>query len=153
MSLCVILILLRVYWGAAIIWGICFVFYGFVGLAFFFSTAKKVTLSNLFLRITFYPTLLPFRKSFYFWTKSVNIILKDSTDVERAYSLAEKVNVDNLYTDNNKAMFYAYLASLHSDLGNKSFAEKYIQVARNLPHKKMLDETINQINEEITKSS
>ena len=149
MSLCVILICLRYYWSAAIIYVIWYLLYGFVGLAFFFSTARKFFLSNLLLRIAFYPTLVPFRKSFYFWTKSVNKILRDSTDIERAYSLAEKVNIDNLYTDNNKAMFYSYLASLHLDLGNRPLAIKYIDIAKDLPHKKMLDETINRVYEEI----
>ena len=149
--LCVILIFLRFYWVAAIVYVLWYILFGFVGLAFYFSSRRKIALSNLFIRITVHPTLLPFGKSFYFWTKSVNLILKDSTNIKKAYSLAEKVNIDNLYIDNNKAMFCSYLASLYNDLGEKTLAEKYIQIAQNIPHNKMLDETINRLIEEIAK--
>ena len=162
MFLCVILLLLRFFWGAAILFGLWYVLYGFVGLAHFFSLAREVALSNIFLTITLYPTLLPFRKAFYFWTKSVNIVLKNSTDIEKASTdtaadaekallLAKKVNIDDLYTENNKAMFLSYLVSLYLDLGDKEQAHYYIQEARKMPHKKAIDETLNHIYDEITK--
>ena len=139
------------YWGAGFLFALYHLLYGFTGLAFFFSTARKTSISNLLLGITLAPTLLPFRKSFYYWTKSVNTILQDSSGVEKAYSFAKKVNVDNLSTDNNRSMFYSYLASLHIEMGNKSEAVECIQIALELPHKKELDEPLNNIKESIYK--
>jgi len=149
MFLCVILLFLRFFWVAAIIYILWYALYGFVGLSFFFSTARKIALSNLLLRVTLYPTLLPFRKSFYFWTKSVNVILKNPADTETAYSLAKKVNVDALCTDNNKAFFLSYLASLYNDLGDKENAYNCIKEAQGIPHKKAIKELINRVYDEI----
>lgn len=151
MLLCVILLFLRFFWGAAVVYIFWYALYGFVGLAFFFSIARKIALSNLLLRLTFHSTLLPFRKSFYFWTKSVNIILIDSTATEKAYSFAKKVNIDGLCTNNNKSMFLSYFASLCNDLGDKEQALNCIQEAQRIPHKKAIDEMINSINDEIAK--
>ena len=151
MLLCVVLLCLRIFWAAAIVYLFWYVFYGFVGLAFFFSVRRRLALSNLLLRITFSPTLLPFRKSFYFWTKSVNIILKTPTDTEKAFCLAKKVDVDGLGTSNNKAFFLSYLAALHNDMGDKEKALDCIQEARELPHREAVREQINRIYDEITK--
>lgn len=145
MLLCVILLFMRLFWGAAVLYIVWYALYGFVGLSFFFSTARKIALSNILLNVTFYPTLLPFRRSFYFWTKSVNTILKDSTDTEKAYHLAKKVNIDELCTDNNKAFFLSYLASLYNDLGDKEKAHNCINEAQSIPHKKAIDEMINRV--------
>ena len=147
--MCFILLYWRFFLAAAALYSFRHMLYGFVGMAFFFSTARKITLSNLLLKITFYPTLLPFRKSFYFWTKSVNVTLKNPKDIERAFLLAKKVNVEGLCTDNNKAMFLSYLAALHNDLGNKKKAFDCIQEAKGMPHKKALDETLNRMYDEI----
>lgn len=105
----------------------------------------------MLLKVTFYPTLLPFRKSFYFWTKSVNVLLKNPTDTGKAYSLAKKVNVGGLCTDNNKAFFLSYLASLYNDLGDKEKAYNCIKEAQSMTHKKAIDEMINHVYDEIAK--
>lgn len=151
MLLCIVLLFLQLFWGAAVLYIVWYALYGFVGLSFFFSASRKITLSNILLSVTFYPTLLPFRKAFYFWTKSVNTILKDATNTEKAYSLAKKVDIDKLYTDHNKAFFLSYLASLYTDLGDKEKARKCIDEAQRIPHKKVIDEMINRVKDEIAK--
>jgi hypothetical protein len=128
-----------------------YVMYGLVGLAFFFSQAKKTAISNFFLWITVCPTLLPFRKAFYFWTKSVNMIQKnpaniEKADFERAFALAQKVRLDCLRSDNNKALFLSYIASMYYDSGDKEKAYSCIQEARGLPCKKAaVEEAINRL--------
>lgn len=131
-----------VFLGVLFIW---YVLFGFVGIAFILSTMRYIKLSNFFIMVTLPKLLLPFRKSFYFWVKSVNIILKDPKNVSLAYEYAQKVNIDNLYTDNNKSMFYSYLASIYADLNQKELFLKYLDLAKKTPHKKMLDITIGQL--------
>ena len=149
--LCVVLLGLRIFLAAAIVYLFWYALYGFVGLAFFFSVRRKLAFSNLLLRITLAPTLLHFRKSFYFWTKSVNTILKSPTDTEKALNLAKKVNLDGLGTGNNKAFFLSYLAALYNDTDDKENALECIQQAKVIPHKEAFDEQINRVYEEITK--
>lgn len=54
-------------------------------------------------------TLMPFRKSFYYWTKAVNVLLLNPAEVSEAYEIAQKVNVEKLYTDNNRSFFIVFL--------------------------------------------
>jgi hypothetical protein len=149
--LCVVLLYLRFFWVAAIVYLLWYTLYGFVGLAFFFSTRRKLTISNLLLRITFSPTLLPFRKSFYFWTESANIILKSPSDTAKAFDLAKKVDVEGLGTDKNKAIFLSFLAALHNDMGDKDKALECIQQAKETAHQEALKEHISHVYDEITK--
>ena len=108
-------------------------------------------MSDFFIMLTMQKTLLPFRKSFYFWVKSFNVILRDPKNVSLAYEYAQKVNIDNLYTDNNKSMFYSYLASIYADLNQKELFLKYLDMAKKTPHKKMVDITIENL-EKLCKS-
>ncbi|GLC83283.1 hypothetical protein LBYZC6_53970 [Lacrimispora brassicae] len=121
-----------------------------VGLAFILSAMKKTKLSNFFLNISIPMTLLPFRKAFYYWTKAVNVILADSTCISEAYEITKKVNPDNLYTDNNKSFFFSFLAALLYDLGNKEMALNYLEMAQQLPHKKLFDEHLEKLKKQIT---
>ena len=124
--------------------------FGMVGLAFSLSVKRKTKLSDFFLKITIPITLLPFRKAFYYWTKSVNLIFTDTESVIKAYEIAVKVDPDNLYTDNNKCMFFSFIASLLSDSGNKEKAIQYLERAKQLPHKEALDDTLKKLEEQIT---
>ena len=145
----VILVCLRLFPSAGV-WLLCaaaalllawYAMCGFVGLAFWFSQIKKTALSNFFLAITIRPTLLPFRKAFYLWTKSVNLIQKNPTDIqkadfEKAFALAKKVNPDKLDTYNSKAMFLSWLAVLYYDSGERETAYHCIEEAQSLPYSK-----------------
>jgi hypothetical protein len=122
-----------------------------VGLAFSYSVKNKLKLSNFFLSISIPITLLPFRRAFYYWTKSVNVLFGDPGDLSKAYELAKKVKPDNLYTDNNKCFFFSFYAAILSDSGDKEQARHYLEMAQHLPHKKEFDHTIEQLKEEIEK--
>ena len=90
----------------------------------------------------------PFRKAFYYWTKAINIGLCNPDDQEalrKAFELASKVNPDNLYTDNNKAMFFSYFAALHLDLGSKDIAREYLDRSSALPHRAQLDTMLEKL--------
>ena len=137
----------------AVLCVVCYALFGFVGLAFIFSASakKKIALSNFFLRISFFPTLLSLRKAYYLWTKSVNTALKNSTEIqkadfEKAFALAKKVKPENLRTLNDKAMFLCWLAVLYADSGDEEKAYSCIQQAQEVPYKKAaVEEHINQV--------
>jgi len=128
-----------------------YILYGFVGLAFWLTGAKKLALSNFFLALTFSPTLLPFRKAFYFWTKSMNLLCKNpkaiqKAEFEKAFALAKKINIDKLGTDNNRAMVLSFLAPMYYDTGDKEKAYDCIRQAQALPNKKAkVEEGINRL--------
>jgi len=132
---------------------VCYALFGFVGLAFVFSASakKKIALSNFLLRISCFPTLLPLRKAYYLWTKSVNTALKNpaeiqKADFEKAFALAKKVKPENLRTLNDKAMFLCWLAVLYADSGDEEKAYGCIQQAQEVPYKKAAVEAqINQV--------
>lgn len=148
---CLVFLIGRFFWIAAVFWVLWYLLYGFVGLAFSFTSRKKTGASNIFLRITVVPFLLPFRKAFYYWTKSANVTAKNPKDTQKAFELAQKVNVQALYTDNNKTMFYVYYAALSFDMGDGDTALVYIQKAKDLPHREALDEGIDRLFDIITK--
>jgi len=140
---------------------VCYALCGFVGLAFYFSASakKRIALSNFFLKISFRPTLLPVRKAYYLWTKSVNTALKNPTEIqkadfEKAFALAKKVNPENLRTLNDKAMFLAWLACMYDDAGDKEKATACIREAQGLPYKKAaVEEYINHLVDQIANNT
>ena len=151
MIFCVALLCLRIFWAAAAVYLLWYTLYGFVGLAFFLSARKKPAFSNLLLRITIAQTLLPFRKSFYFWTKSTNAILKNPANTKEALYIANKVDIGGLGTSHNKAFFLSYLAALYFDMGDKGKALDCIREARGTPHKEALNEHMDRIYDKIVK--
>lgn len=112
--------------------------YGFVGLAHLLSRSNKHA-TLFFLLMTCPYILVPFRKSFYYWIKSQNLLQRKPEKIQAAFTLAQKVKVDSLYTDNNKAIFYSYLAALHFDLGHAEEAKTYLCLSDSLSHHSSLD--------------
>lgn len=146
----ILLICIRLYLPAIIVFIVWYCLFGMVGLAFSCSTKGNVKLSNFFLNVTIPVTLLPFRKAFYYWTKSVNVVLLNSAHASEAYETAKKVKVDNLYTDNNKSFFYCFFAALLNDLGDKESAIKYMEISEQLPHKQFVDVSLDKLKKEIS---
>ncbi len=138
----ILLLKLNLYSVAAAICVLWYMLFGFVGVAFSLSIKKKAKLSNIFIVLTLPTLLLPFRKSFYYWVKSVNAVLLNSNNIEKAYGYAQKVNIDGLYTDNNKSMFYAYLAGILLDLNQRGRSVEMINEAKRIPHKAFIDDMI-----------
>ena len=91
-------------------------------------------------------TLMPFRKSFYYWTKAVNVLLLNPAEVSEAYEIAQKVNVEKLYTDNNRSFF---IVALLNDLGEREKALEYMEMAEQIPHKESVDLALKKIREEV----
>lgn len=95
-------------------------------------------------------TLMPFRKSFYYWTKAVNVLLLNPAEVSEAYEIAQKVNVEKLYTDNNRSFFYCFFAALLNDLGERKKALEYMEMAEQIPHKEFVDVALEKLRGEIS---
>ena len=139
---------LKLWWLFALIMVAWYFLFGFVGLAFTTSTMRKLNLSNVLLLITVPTALVPFRRAFYYWTKAVNTTLSSPNNIEaidKALELANKVKPDSLYTDNNKAMFFSFLAALHFDSDNKEVGKTYLDKAISLPHKPQLDSELDKL--------
>ena len=140
----------RVWWVSAVLYLVWYFLYGFVGLAYAVNTKRMLKLSNFFLAITAPYILLPFRKAFYYWTKAVNVTQKSPDNIEatkKAFELSQKVNVDSLYTDKNKAVFLLFRAALYLDLNDKEAARKYLDKARLLTHNKQTNEILERLEE------
>ena len=143
--ICFLFAYLQMWWTSILLCLVWYFLFGFVGLAYKTSTMRILSLSNALLMITFPYSLVPFRKAFYYWTKAVNTVLCNPDNPEatkRAFDLAKKVNPDNLYTDNNKAMFFGFFSALHMDMGNRETAREYLDKATALPHKTQMDEML-----------
>ena len=154
MLFCIVLFFyFRFRFVALLLYLLWYLMFGMVGLAYFCSTQRILKLSNFLLKISIPVTLLPFRKAFYYWTKAVNVILVDSTRVSEAYDTARKVNPDSLYTDNNKCMYFSFIAAVIYDIGEKEKALYYLTLAQQLPHKTALDENLKQLYEKISESN
>ena len=128
----------------------CYALFGFAGLAYLFSHKKKLKLSNFFLALSFSPTLLPSRKACYLWAKSMNLVYKNTPDIqkddfEKGFALAKKINMDKFLTCNDRALFLSYLTVLYYDSGDKEKAYSCAREARRLPHNEAVDQAINQI--------
>lgn len=151
----IILVLIAILFAYMKIWWLCiplfiiwYFLFGFVGLAYTISTIRILPLSNIFLAITFPVFLLPFRKAFYYWTKSVNVSSAKPVSYEattKALEYAAQVNPDNLYTHNNKAVFFSFLAALYFDAGNGAMAKEYLDKSSVLPHKRQLDVVLEKL--------
>ena len=142
---CMLLIYYKLLLPAFLVYIIWYCLFGMVGLAFLCNTKGKIKLSEFFLKITIPATLLPLRRSFYYWTKSVNVIMLNPAHVSEAYEIAQKVKVDNLYTDNNKSFFLCFLAALLNDLGQREKAYEYIKISQQLPHNSFVDVTLERL--------
>ena len=138
---------------ALLLYLIWYLIFGMVGLAFYCSTHKKIKMSNFFLAITIPVILLPSRKAFYYWTKAVNSTLADSARASVAYDLAMKVNPDNLLTDNNRCMYFSFVAALLFDTGEKERALHFLALARQFPHKTALDAPLQQLSDQFSESN
>jgi tetratricopeptide (TPR) repeat protein len=79
------------------------------------------------------------------------VAIENKTDIKKAYDFAIKVNLKGLGTDNNKAVFLSYLATLYNDLGNKEKARDCIEEAKRTPHKEANKEMLNRVYDEVTK--
>lgn len=127
---------------------IWYLLFGFVGLAYKTRTMRKTKLSNLFLYVTMPVTLVPFRKAFYYWTKAINISLRDPDNTEirqKVLDAAIKVNPNHLYADNNKAMFYSFLSAVFLDVKDVESARMYLDKAKALPHSPELNTMIDKL--------
>ena len=142
----ILLIFMRLYVPAIFVFVIWYCLYGMVGLAFTCSIRGNLKLSNFFLYISVPMTLMPFRKSFYYWTKAVNVLLLNPAEVSEAYEIAQKVNVEKLYTDNNRSFF---IVALLNDLGEREKALEYMEMAEQIPHKESVDLALKKIREEV----
>ena len=145
----ILLICMNFYLFAIFVFIIWYCLFGMVGLAFTYSTKGNIRRSNLFLNISIPITLLPFRRAFYYWTKAANVLLSDSGRVLEAYDIAKKVNVNNLYTDNDKSMFFSFWAVLLSGLGDKEGALKYVEIAQQLPHKECHNDYLENLKKQL----
>lgn len=146
----ILLIFMKLYVPAIFVFVIWYCLYGMVGLAFSCSIKGNLKLSNFFLYISVPMTLMPFRKSFYYWTKAVNVLLLNPAEVSEAYEIAQKVNVEKLYTDNNRSFFYCFFAALLNDLGERKKALEYMEMAEQIPHKEFVDVALEKLRGEIS---
>ena len=135
----------RLYTMFYIVLVVWYFLFGFVGLAYLFSTSRKIKLSGLFILLTVPVFLIPFRKALYYWTRAVNTIFKDPSNVEETLKFAKLVNIDNLYTDNNKCMFYSFLSSIYFDLNQRDLSKEYLDKAKRTPHKMVVNIAIEHL--------
>jgi hypothetical protein len=127
-----------------------YLLYGFVGLASTFNKKRMFKLSEFFLIITLPFLLVPFRKAFYYWIKAMNVIALKPIEVGsvlKALAYTEKVKPASLYTDNNKATFFSFVATLYCGMNNKALARDYLAKAKALPYKEQLSPTIDKLTE------
>lgn len=118
--------------------------FGFVTLGHTMLLKDKWKLSALFLTITVPHFLLPYRKAYYYLSKSM-LTLQKSGDVRKALEYAQKVKTKSFDTDNEKSFFYSFLCSLYMDQGDYKNAKENIMAAKELPHNKKLDKSYDKI--------
>ncbi|MBU5451342.1 hypothetical protein [Acetivibrio sp. MSJd-27] len=123
---------------------IWYILFGFVTLGHTMLLKDKLGLSNLFLTATLPYFLLPYRKAYYYLSKSM-LTLQKFGDTRKALEYAQKVKMKNFDTDNEKSFFYSYLCSLHMDSGDYKKAKENILAAKELPHNKKLDKSYDKI--------
>lgn len=86
-------------------------------------------------------------KSYYYVYKG--IIEGEDKHFDQAESYFNKALGLKLRTTNDVALVYMYLSEVKIDRGQKEDAVKYIQLAKETPHKEQLDDFIQKVEEKI----
>lgn len=121
-----------------------YLLFGFVTLGHTMLLKDKLKISDFFLTITLPYLLLPYRKAYYYLSKSM-LTLQKHGNTQKALEYAQRVKIKSFDTDNEKSFFYSYLCSLYMDNGNYEKAKENILEAKALPHNKKLDQSYDKI--------
>ena len=127
---------------------IIFLRYGSIFIASYYFQMKNFKRGFLFTKLTILPQFLSKSvKGYYYLYKGM--IERNEDRLEKAEVYFNKALKSKMRTSNDSALVYAYLSEVLQLKGSQSEAKKYIQLAKDTPHKDILDDYLQKLEDKI----